>query len=155
MPGCGKTSIGKALAKKMNREFADSDEQIIKIAGKTIPEIFSEDGEDIFRRLETDVLNNLCNQNGLVIATGGGVVTKSENKDIIKQNGIIVFLDRDLSQLPISGRPLSEKKGINALAEVRLPLYSSWSDYTVTVCGIEQTAEFIYCKLCASLSKTK
>jgi len=147
MPGCGKTSIGKALAKKMNREFADSDELIIQTAGKSIPAIFAEDGEEVFRKLETEALQTLCNRTGLVIATGGGIVTKPENQNIIKQNGIVIFLDRDLMQLPVSGRPLSQKEGINALAAIRLPLYSQWGDFTVTVCGAEETAAFIRKKL--------
>ncbi|MCL2806007.1 MAG: shikimate kinase [Treponema sp.] len=147
MPGCGKTSIGTALAEKMNREFADSDDLIIKTAGKSIPDIFAEDGEDVFRKLESDVLQTLCKRSGLIIATGGGIVTKPENREIIKQNGIVIYLERDLAQLPVSGRPLSQKEGVNTLAAVRLPLYSLWSDYTVTVCGIEETAALILQKI--------
>jgi len=147
MPGCGKTSIGAALAKMMKWEFADTDELIIQTAGKSIPDIFAEDGEEVFRKLETEALLTLCNRGkdnkSLVIATGGGIVTKPENKEIIKQNGIVIFLDRDLSQLPIAGRPLSQKEGVNVLAAARLPLYSQWSDYTFTVCGVEETAAII------------
>jgi len=149
MPGCGKTSIGLSLAKKLNREFADTDELIIKTAGKSIPEIFADDGENVFRKLETDTLRMFCERSGLVIATGGGIVTRQENFDIIKKNAIVFFLDRDLSLLPVSGRPLSQKEGIEALAAVRLPLYSLWSDYAVHVNGIEQTADYI----CEQLSK--
>jgi shikimate dehydrogenase len=143
MPGCGKSSVGAALAQKMNREFADSDEYIIKAAGKSIPAVFAEDGEEAFRRLESAALRNLCKRSGLIIATGGGVVTRAENRHIIRQNGTVFFLDRALGELQISGRPLSEKQGVAALAAVRLPLYSRWSDYTVAVCGVEQTAEAI------------
>jgi len=147
MPGCGKSSIGMALAKMMNREFADTDELIIQTAGKSIPDIFSQDGEEVFRKLETDALQTLCNHTGLVIATGGGIVTRPENREIIKQNGIVIFLDRDLSLLPVSGRPLSQKEGIEVLAKVRLPLYSKWCDHTVSVCGIEETAKLIHKQL--------
>ncbi|MCL2721072.1 MAG: shikimate kinase [Treponema sp.] len=156
MPGCGKSSIGTALAKMMNIEFADTDELIIKTAGKSIPDIFTQDGEEIFRKLETEALQTLCNRtnktNGkkpkvLVIATGGGIVTRPENQEIIKQNGIVFFLDRELSQLPTTGRPLSQKEGIEVLAKVRMPLYSKWSDYTVPVCGIEETAKKIHKQL--------
>ena len=143
MPGCGKTSIGTALAKKMGRVFADTDAWAAETAGKPIPAIIAEDGEDKFRRLETDALKALCKQSGLVIATGGGVVTRPGNRHIIRQNGITVFLDRDITQLSVSGRPLSERDGTAALAAERLPLYSQWSDYTAVVHGVEQTASDI------------
>ena len=143
MPGCGKTSIGMALAKKLNREFADTDESIIKTAGKSIPDIFAKDGENAFRALETAALRELCERRSLVIATGGGIVTRPENLCFIKQNAMVFFLDRNLSELPVCGRPLSQKEGIEALAAARLPLYSQWSDYTVQVCGVEQTADCI------------
>jgi len=144
MPGCGKTSIGTALAKKMGREFADTDDLVVKIAGKTIPAIFAEEGEEAFRILEKEALHALCKQSSLVIATGGGVVTRPENRRVIRQNGTIVFLDRDIAQLPLNGRPLSERDGIEALAAARLPLYAQWSEYTVRVCGVEQTAADIH-----------
>ena len=144
MPGCGKTSVGAELAKTIEREFVDTDELIIKAAGKTIPAIFAEDGEEVFRILETGVLKSICGKSGLVIATGGGVVTRPENRRIIRQNGITVFLARDISQLPVSDRPLSERDGIDVLAAERLPLYKKWSDYAVLVHGVEQTAADIY-----------
>ena len=147
MPGCGKTSIGQALAKKTGREFADTDAWVAGAGKKSIPAIFSEDGEEAFRRLETDALKTLCKQSGFVIATGGGIVTRPENKKIIRQNGVVVYLDRDLSELPVSGRPLSAREGVAALAAVRLPLYEQWSDCKIAVCGIEQTAEEIYIKM--------
>ena len=140
MPGCGKTSVGSALAKKLGRKFADADDLVAEAAGKPIPAIFAEDGEDVFRRLETDALQALCKQSGLIIATGGGVVTRPENRRVIRQNGVIVFLDRELSQLSVSGRPLSLREGVDALAAARLPLDVQWSEYTVPVRGVEQTA---------------
>ena len=146
MPGCGKTSIGQALAKKMGQEFADTDAFITKAAGKFIPAIITEDGEEYFRRLETDALQTLCKKSSLVIATGGGIVTQPCNRNIICQNSIVVFLDRDLNQLPTSDRPLSQRDGIEALAKVRLPLYSEWSDYSVKVGDIDETADDINLK---------
>ena len=147
MPGCGKTSIGTVLSGLTGREFADSDAFITKAASKTIPDIITEHGEKYFRRLETEMLAKLCKQSGLVIATGGGVVTQQVNRHIICQNSIVFFLDRDLNQLPISGRPLSQRDGIKALADVRLPLYSKWSDHTVRVGDINNTAVDIYKKI--------
>jgi len=147
MPGCGKTSIGEALAKMTGRLFADTDEWAAKAAGKPVPAIIAEDGEDKFRKLETDALLELSKQSGLVIATGGGVVKRPANRSIMRQNGTMVFLDRELSKLPVVGRPLSERDGIAALAAERLPLYSQWSEHTVPVCGIEETASKIREKL--------
>ena len=143
MPGCGKTSIAHALANKTGRVFADTDARVAEAAAKPIPAIITMDGEEEFRRLETEALQALCKQSGLVIATGGGVVTRPGNRRIIGQNGIIVFLDRDLSELSVSGRPLSQRDGIAALAAERLPLYSAWSEYTAAVRGVEQTASDI------------
>jgi len=152
MPGCGKTSIGTALAQKMNREFLDTDEWIVKTAGKSIPTIFAEDGEDVFRKLENETLQLLCKRSGLIISTGGGIVKRHENRNIIRQNGIVIFLERDISELQTSGRPLSEKEGVAALAKVRLPLYAQWCDYSVSVCGVEETATSIYEQLLGSKS---
>jgi shikimate dehydrogenase len=144
MPGCGKSSIGAELAKIMGREFADTDKWVENKAGKPIPSIFAEDGEEAFRKMENEALEALCKQNGLIIATGGGIVKRHENRNILRQNGIVIYLDRDISELSISGRPLSQSTGIAALAAERLPLYSKWSDYTVAVRGVEQTAADIY-----------
>ena len=143
MPGCGKSSIGSALAKKLNREFADTDELITETVGKNIPAIFADDGEAEFRKLETAALRMLCKRSGLIIATGGGIVKRQENRNIIRQNGIVIFLDRDIGDLPVSGRPISERDGITTLAAERLPIYSQWGDYTVSVRGVEQTANDI------------
>ena len=140
MPGCGKTSIGKALADVMEREFADTDILISETAGKAVKDILTEDGENTLRHLETEALRKLCKENGLVIATGGGAVTQPRNRHIIMQNGIVVFLDRDIDQLDLSERPLSQKNSITALAAKRLPIYSQWNDFTVQVCGIKETA---------------
>ena len=144
MPGCGKTSTGKALSEITGREFVDSDDYIVHTAGKPIPDIFARDGEDAFRKIETDVLKELCKRSGLIIATGGGVVTRPENKNIIRQNSVVVFLNRDIAELPVSGRPVSMRDGIEALAAVRLPLYEEWSEFKFTVNGVNKTAEDIY-----------
>jgi shikimate dehydrogenase len=143
MPGCGKTSIGTILAKKLGREFIDTDTSIMKNAGKPIPSIFAEDGEDRFRALEHNALQTVCKESGLVIATGGGVVTRPKNRRVIRQNSVVIFLDREVNQLPTAGRPLSQRDGIEALAAARLPLYRKWSDHIVKVHGIEETAEEI------------
>jgi len=129
----------------MKREFIDTDKLITQAAGRPIPEIFADNsgstsGEEKFRAIETDILKNVCKQSGKVIATGGGVVTREENRHIIRQNGIVVFRERDISLLSVKGRPVSQRDGIEALAAARLPLYRSWSDHIAQDHGIEQTA---------------
>jgi shikimate dehydrogenase len=133
MPSCGKSTIGALLAQSLNRQFTDIDTLIKTSAGKTIPEIFRDDGEDRFRRLESRILSDETKKSNTVIATGGGAVTRQENYNLLKQNSIIVYLKRELSDLNANGRPLSQKLGIEELARQRIPLYETWSDYTVPV----------------------
>jgi len=128
MPGCGKSTIGRSLAQMMGRTFVDVDELIEAVAGKPIPAIFAEDGESAFRSLETRLLSQEAKKSGLVIAAGGGVVTQPENFNLLRQNSLIVYLKRELAELATVGRPLSQKMGIQALAEQRLPLYEAWCD---------------------------
>jgi len=133
MPGCGKSTVGKVLARAMNRPFVDIDKQIEKFAKKSIPDIFAELGEDAFREMETAILREEGKASGRVIALGGGVVTRAENRDLLRQNSLIVYLKRELSELSAHGRPLSQSVGIEALAAKRLPLYAAWSDRAVNV----------------------
>lgn len=143
MPGCGKSSIGKALAEMLGREFIETDLLIPEKAGKSISEIFSEDGEDVFRNIETEVLGDCTKKSGTVISTGGGIVTRERNLDLLKQNSTVVFLDRDLNALPSEGRPLTQKYGIAELAEKRMPIYRSWCDIAFKCIGVRETAELI------------
>ncbi|MDR2597413.1 MAG: AAA family ATPase [Treponema sp.] len=141
MPGCGKSTVGRLLAQKTGRPFIDIDGQIEAAAGKSIPQIFSEDGEETFRQLETRVLAEEAKKSGTVLATGGGGVTRPENFDLLRQNSLIVYLKRELTELITDGRPLSQNVGIQALANKRLPLYEAWSDFAVQVeAKPEQTA---------------
>lgn len=143
MPGSGKSTTSQELARLTGREFIDTDEQIIKKAGKSIPEIFSDSGEDAFRQIETEVLREASKKSGCVIATGGGIVKRPENLRLIRQNGFCVFLDRDIASLPTDGRPLSRQTGVKALAKERLPLYNSWCDLKVNVNGVYETVTAI------------
>ncbi|SHH93774.1 shikimate dehydrogenase [Sporobacter termitidis DSM 10068] len=143
MPGSGKSTTGAALAKLLGREFFDTDELIVKAAGKSIPDVFKDDGEDAFRQLETAALAEAAKKSGAVIATGGGIVKKPENRRLIRQNSTAVFLDRPLDALPADGRPLSLQNGVEALARERLPLYSSWCDVRVPVIGVDGTINMI------------
>lgn len=131
MPGCGKSTVGKALAKRLSRPFFDADQEIVKRAGKSIPEIFQTEGEAGFRKIETEVLFDLCRQSGAVIATGGGAVTVPQNHDILRQNSLVVFLNRDIAVLPTNGRPLSEQNDLHEMFRRRLPLYRAVCDYEV------------------------
>ena len=144
MPGCGKSTVGKSLAHKAGRPFADIDTLIEKTAGKSIPDIFTETGEEAFRQLETQVLIEESKKSNMVIATGGGIVTRLENLDLLRQNSFIIYLKRDLADLNINGRPLSQGLGVEALANQRLPLYEAWSDLAVNVqADCDKTAERI------------
>ncbi|MCL2264190.1 MAG: shikimate kinase [Defluviitaleaceae bacterium] len=137
MPGSGKTTHGKIIAESLNKPFIDTDEELVKAAGRTIPEIFAQDGEETFRTLETEILAKFGKESGLVIATGGGCVTRSENYRHIHQNGTIVFTERDTSELEREGRPLSQGD-LNTMYEKRLPLYRRFADVTIQVDGNPQ-----------------
>lgn len=139
MPGCGKSTVGKALAKRLSRPFFDTDEEIVRRVGKPIPEIFQAEGEAGFRQIETEVLFDLCRQSGAVIATGGGAVTVPKNHDILRQNSMVVFINRDIAVLPTAGRPLSEQNDLHEMFCKRLPLYRAVCDYEVDGNGKIQT----------------
>ena len=144
MPGCGKTTIGTLLAQKLGRTLADADEKIITLAGKSIPDIFAQDGEPTFRAWETRALTELGKQSGLVIATGGGCVTQARNYPLLHQNGYLVWLERDWSQLPTDGRPLSQANDLGKMYAVRKSLYAAFSDIRVENTGTpEETAQKI------------
>ena len=130
MPGCGKSTIGKYLAKELGRKLVDADAEIVKRIGD-IPAYFAAHGEEAFRQVETEVLRELGKQSGLVIATGGGCVTRPENYPALHQNGRIVWIRRDLSELPTNGRPVSQRDGVAAIYEARKPLYTRFADVIV------------------------
>lgn len=131
MPGCGKSTVGRALASRLGREFRDADQMIADRAGCSIPEIFAREGEQGFRVRETEILGELGKQSGLVIATGGGCVTRGENYPLLHQNGTIYFLERELSKLPKEGRPLSQRNDLEAMYEARLPQYRRFADRVI------------------------
>lgn len=144
MAGCGKSTVGKALAERLGKELVDTDEMIVNTENKPIPEIFAEKGEDYFRWCENVAVNLAGKEKSQIIATGGGVVTREENYKALKQNGIIVFINRDADLLPTNGRPLSQMHGVKALYEKRMPLYRKFADIEIDGNGtIDEVAERI------------
>lgn len=131
MPGCGKSSVGTALAEQLSRPFVDADAEIEKAAGMPIPEFFKLYGEAAFRDLESRVLAELGKRFGAVIATGGGAVLREENYAALHQNGTIVWLTRDLARLPIDGRPVSQATSLDALFAARKARYERFADHII------------------------
>ena len=144
MPGCGKTTVGAALARATGKRFWDADRKAEKVIGMTIPRLFQQKGEAAFRACETAVLEQLGKQSALVLATGGGCVTREENLPLLRQNGRVIWLRRALDKLPTEGRPLSRHAGVQALYDARASLYRHFSDFEVSNDGsVEETVNEI------------
>ena len=131
MAGCGKSTLGRQLARETGKDFVDADAEVERLAGKSIPDIFAQDGEEEFRRLETEVLAQLGRRSGLVIATGGGCVTRQRNFPLLHQNSRILWIRRDPGKLPTAGRPLSQKTAPGLLYDQRRHLYKAFSDAAI------------------------
>ena len=131
MPGSGKSTVGRLLAEKLGRPLLEADKELEKGAGMSIPVIFANEGEAGFRKRETRILSDLGKQSGTVISTGGGCVTREENYPLLHQNGVIVWIRRDLNCLAREGRPLSLNADLSAMYAVRAPLYERFADFTV------------------------
>lgn len=131
MPGSGKSTIAALLAEQLGRSIIDADQKVIELAGKSIPDIFAEDGEVIFRQWETQALSDLGKKSQLIIATGGGCVTQQRNYPLLHQNGMIFWLQRELDLLPTDGRPLSLIQKLSDMYAMRKPMYEAFSDYQI------------------------
>ena len=131
MPGCGKTTVGMELARLSQRPFVDLDDEIVRLAGKPIPEIFRRHGEPAFRALERKVLAEVCDKSEQIIATGGGAILRKDNRVAMRRTGRVYFLRRALDQLAVIGRPLSVKGTMKEMYHFRLPLYTEVSDIAV------------------------
>lgn len=141
MMGSGKSSTGRPLAEKLGYGFVDSDSVIEQLAGCSIPEIFQRDGEAGFRKLETQVLSAISEHHSLVVATGGGVVTRSENWGVMHQ-GIVIWLDVEREQLlkrleaDSTPRPLLQEadpaQALDRILNARRPQYGE-ADLTVVI----------------------
>ena len=141
MPGSGKSSIGAMVAKMCGRTFIDTDAEVEKAAGKSIPEIFAESGEAAFRELESKIIAEVSASSGAVIATGGGAVLSEKNRLALKRNGVAVYIKRDLNDLSSEGRPLSAALGAEKLYAERAAVYEAFADVEVENKDIASAAE--------------
>ncbi len=131
MPGSGKTTVAQALGELLHREVIDTDVEIEKRAGMSIPDIFAQYGEDYFRTLEMEVMGDVGKLDGKIISTGGGCVTREENYPLLHQNGIILWIQRDLNTLARDGRPLSQNSDLQEMYDKRRPCYERFADVCV------------------------
>lgn len=136
MPGCGKTTIAKAISRLKGLEVYDTDEYIEKREGKTVADIFK-NGEEHFRKLETEAVKEISSKEAVIISTGGGVVKSPYNMELLKKNGLIVFINRPVKDIikdvNTSNRPLL-KDGKSRLYELyaeRYELYKLHCDYEI------------------------
>ena len=142
--GAGKSTVGKLLANRLKRDFIDTDEYIVEITGKTIKDLFEEEGEEGFRKIEVDAIAKISKMDNKIIASGGGIVIKGENIDNLEDNGFLVFLnatptvihDRILQdENTTQQRPSLTNKDlfdeIRHVIEQRQPLYRKAANYTI------------------------
>ena len=140
MPGCGKSTLGKLLAKELQYNFCDMDIYIEKSSNKTIPELFNE-GEEVFREWETKACIDLVKKERIIISCGGGVVKKNENIQLFQKDCIILFIDRSVEDIimdvNVSIRPLL-KDGTSKLYELydeRYEMYKKAADVRIENSG--------------------
>ena len=135
MPACGKSTIGYWLSKKIGYPLLDTDKYLEEKENRIISDIFSNEGEEYFRNLETKYLKELSEKEGFIISTGGGAVKKKENIDILKKNGIVIFLNREINDLSKENhkhRPLLQDiNNIQKLYDERIDLYKKYSDIII------------------------
>jgi shikimate kinase len=138
--GCGKTTLGENLKKKTGMPLIDTDAYIEKSQGKTITEIFAEQGEEYFRELEYQACKELSQKRGVIISTGGGALTFQRNVDVLKETGTIVLIDVPLEVLkerlrhdttrPLLQRP-DRDKAMKELFDKRMPVYKKSADIVI------------------------
>lgn len=136
--GSGKSTIGRILSKKLKKDFLDTDREIVQREKKSIPEIFEQDGEEYFRKLETDLLKELSNKKDLIVSTGGGMMANETNVKIAQKNGFIILLsipfEECYERIKNSPRPIVKqrsKQGLKELYTKRKDIYSSVANMSV------------------------
>jgi len=138
--GAGKTTIGRALAKKLNKRFVDSDHEIESRTGTTIPVIFEIEGEESFRKREADVIRELSAQQDIVLATGGGAILRAETRAYLKQRGTVIYLRAGINQIlqrtgRDKNRPLLQtadpRRKLEELSRQRDPYYREVADFVI------------------------
>jgi shikimate kinase len=143
--GAGKSTVGARLAAVLGRSFVDLDEAVVADAGRPVEAIFAAEGEDGFRERETDALRRvLAGTVGVVLATGGGVVTRERNRALLARRSVVVWLDADVAELAArvgdgDGRPLLAGDPVARLAALdadRRPAYEACADLAVTTTGL-------------------
>jgi shikimate kinase len=160
MPGSGKTTMGRALARHLNKVFMDSDEEITKRTGVTIPHIFDVEGEAGFRQRETDAIRDLSGRDNLVLATGGGAVLAEQNRELLRRNGIVIYLRANVHDLwqrtrHDSNRPLLQTGDpyakLKELLQHRDPLYRQAAD--IVMHSGKQSAQTLMMQLAGEIEK--
>lgn len=141
MPGCGKSTVGREIARISGRPFVDADEEFVRCYSVTPADVITGEGEEKFRQMEHTVLCELSKKSGYVISCGGGAVTREENYAPLHQNGVILFLQRELSRLSTDGRPLSKGRSAEELYRERIDAYRRFADLEITSTEVvEKTA---------------
>ena len=159
MMGSGKTTVGKQLARRFRRLFVDTDALIEEREGRSIPDIFTWDGEEAFRALERKIACELSGQSGLVIACGGGLPMQDEAIAALKENGLVFWLDRDPGEtydaLDVSGRPLAQSGRDSFIQryQSRAPVYRRWADYFIPCADGPDAAEALISTICLEVSQ--
>lgn len=158
MMGSGKTTVGKLLARRLHRPFADTDVLIEEREGRSIPDIFARDGEEAFRAMELKLSRELSNSSGLIIACGGGLPVRDEAISALKQSGVVFWLDRDPGEtydsLNVSHRPLAQsgREDFIRRYQGRTSAYRTWSDHIVRA-ESPQEAEALIAAICSEVSE--
>lgn len=137
MPGSGKSTVGKILSRMLCMPLADTDALVEQTAGKTIPELFAQEGETAFRDRETAAARQAASLDNTVIATGGGIILRPENMAALSATGLVFFRDRDLADIlgeDHMGRPLvgSDPDKLRLLYTQRIELYRKYAQYTIS-----------------------
>lgn len=135
MPGCGKSTVAKELAKFTGREIIDTDDAVTRTVGISIPEIFELYGEEYFRKCETAVIKNLSRGTGAVVATGAGAILREENIKELRRNSVVVFLRREIERMATDlNHSVKHPDALSVLYKERIPLYLAASDVIVDLC---------------------